>query len=170
MPEIDYAFLADAAQTVPGQKFHILGGGITRIAGRTFPLRHPHIALVVGLLVTAPETDRPHDIRFVLLDADGREVAGAAGSLTAHGQTGGRDATLTFAIDLWNLTFPTPGDYSFRVLVNGSERKRVPLEIAALPAEGPGGGPAGPGSGPAGGTSGGPSGGPTNGPERRFDA
>ena len=166
MPEIDYAFLADAAQTVPGQKFHILGGGITRIAGRTFPLRHPHIALVVGLLVTAPETDRPHDIRFVLLDADGREVAGAAGSLTAHGQTGGRDATLTFAIDLWNLTFPTPGDYSFRVLVNGSERKRVPLEIAALPAEGAAGGPGSSSGGPSGGTSGGP----TNGPERRFDA
>ena len=184
MPEIDYAFLADAAQTVPGQKFHILGGGITRIAGRTFPLRHPHVALVVGLLVTAPETDRPHDIRFVLLDPDGREVAGATGSLTAHGQTGGRDATLTFAIDLWNLTFPAPGDYSFRVLVNGSERKRVPLEIAALPPDGATGGPGGGGGsggtsgggGPTGGTSGGgptggsSDGGSTNGPERRFDA
>jgi uncharacterized membrane protein YgcG len=168
---------------VPGQKFHILGGGITRIAGRTFPLRHPHVALVVGLLVTAPETDRPHDIRFVLLDPDGGEVAGATGSLTAHGQTGGRDATLTFAIDLWNLTFPAPGDYSFRVLVNGSERKRVPLEIAALPPEGAAGGPGGGGGsggsgggGGSGGTSGGggptggTSGGPTNGPERRFDA
>ena len=151
MPEIDYAFLADAAQTAPGQKFHILGGGITRVAGRTFPLRHPHLALVVGLLVTAPETERPHEIRFVLLDPDGGEVAGATGSITAHGQTNGRDATLTFAIDLWNLTFPAPGDYSFRVLVNGSERKRVPLDVAALPAEPPG---------PAG----------SSGPERRFDA
>jgi hypothetical protein len=159
VPEIDYAFLADAAQTAPGQKFHILGGGITRVAGRTFPLRHPHIALVVGLLVTAPETERPHEVRFVLLDPDGREVAGATGSITAHGQTNGRDATLTFAIDLWNLTFPAPGDYSFRVLVNGSERKRVPFEVAQLPPE-PGA------TGPGGlGTPGGP-----DGPERRFDA
>jgi hypothetical protein len=159
VPEIDYAFLADAAQTAPGQKFHILGGGITRVAGRTFPLRHPHIALVVGLLVTAPETERPHEVRFVLLDPDGREVAGATGSITAHGQTNGRDATLTFAIDLWNLTFPSPGDYSFRVLVNGSERKRVPFEVAMLPPEP---GTAGPGEL---GTPGGP-----DGPERRFDA
>lgn len=159
MPEIDYAFLADAAQTAPGQKFHILGGGITRVAGRTFPLRHPHIALVVGLLVTAPETERPHEVRFVLLDPDGHEVAGATGSITAHGQTNGRDATLTFAIDLWNLTFTAPGDYSFRVLVNGSERKRVPFEVAQLPPE-PGS------SGPGGlGAPGGP-----DGPERRFDA
>ena len=51
MPDIDYAFLADAAQTSPGQKFHVIGGGLNRIGGRTYPLRHPHLALVVGLRV-----------------------------------------------------------------------------------------------------------------------
>ena len=131
MPEIEYAFLADAAETPPGQKFHVLGGGISRIGGRTFPLRHPHLALVVGLLVTAPETEREHEIRFVLLDPDGGEVAGATGSLTARGSHDGRDSILTFSIDLWNVSFLTPGDYSFRILVNGSERKRLPLVITA---------------------------------------
>ena len=75
MPDIDFAFLADAAETVPGQKFHVLGGGIARIGGRKFPLRHPHLALVIGLQVTAPETEREHEIRFVLLDPDRAEVA-----------------------------------------------------------------------------------------------
>jgi len=51
MPDIDFAFLADAAETLPGQKFHVLGGGVARIGGRSFPLRHPHLALVIGLLV-----------------------------------------------------------------------------------------------------------------------
>ena len=133
MPDIDFAFLADAAETIPGQKFHVLGGGIARIGGRRFPLRHPHLALVIGLQVTAPETEREHDIRFVLLDPDGAEVAGATGSLVARSQRDGRDATLTFSIDLWNLTFPAPGDYSFRILVNGSERKRLPLLLLAPP-------------------------------------
>jgi len=133
MPEIDYAFLADAAQTAPGQKFHVIGGGVSRIGGRSFPLRHPHVALVVGLRVTSPETELPHEIRFVLLDPDGREVAGATGNLVAHGQPDARDTTLTFSIDLWNLTFPGPGDYSFRLLVNGSERKRLPLLVATMP-------------------------------------
>lgn len=133
MPDIDYAFLADAAQTAPGQKFHVIGGGVSRIGGRSFPLRHPHVALVVGLRVTSPETERPHEIRFVLLDPDGREVAGATGNLVAHGQPDARDTTLTFSIDLWNLTFPGPGDYSFRLLVNGSERKRLPLLVATMP-------------------------------------
>src|SRR3954453_3542010 len=129
MPEIDYAFLADAAQTTPGQKFHVLGGGVSRITGGGFPLQHPHLALVVGLRVTTPETDREHEIRFVLLDPDGNEVAGATGNLVAHRKADARDSTLTFSIDLWNLTFPAPGDYSFRLLVNGSELKRLPSQI-----------------------------------------
>jgi hypothetical protein len=133
MPDIDYAFLADAAQTAPGQKFHVLGGGVTRITGSAFPLRHPHLALVVGLRISAAETDREHEIRFVLLDPEGKEVAGATGSLVAHGQADARDTSLTFSIDLWNLTFPDAGEYSFRLLVNGSELKRLPLGVVAQP-------------------------------------
>ncbi|HEY7589577.1 MAG TPA: hypothetical protein VH723_01155 [Candidatus Limnocylindrales bacterium] len=133
MPEIEYAFLADAAQIAPGQKFHVIGGGVNRLGGRTFPLRHPHLALVVGLSLSSPEKGRPHEIRFVLLDPDGREVAGATGQLVAHGPADPGDTTLTFSIDLWNLAFPAPGDYSFRLLVNGSERKRLPLVVARLP-------------------------------------
>jgi hypothetical protein len=132
VPDIEYAFLADAAQTAPGQKFNVLGGGISRIGGPTFPLRHPHLALVVGLRVTAPETERPHEIRFVLLDPDGNEVAGATGNIVAHGQDDARDTTLTLSIDLWSLTFPKAGDYSFRILVNGSERHRLPLQIVQI--------------------------------------
>ena len=70
----------------------------------------------------------------MLLDPDGAEVTGATGNLMAHGHPDARDAILTFSIDLWNLTFPTPGDYSFRILVNGSERKRLgPRPRAADP-------------------------------------
>jgi hypothetical protein len=133
VPEIDFAFLADAAETLPGHKFHVLGGGVSRIGGRVYPLRHPHLALVVGLLMTAAETDRDHDIRFVLLDPDGGELAGANGSVTARGSGDARDAVVTFSIDLWNVSFPAPGDYSVRLLVNGSERKRLPLILMPAP-------------------------------------
>jgi hypothetical protein len=134
VPDIDYAFLADAAQAVPGQKFHVLGGGLDRVGGATFPLRHPHLALVVGLRVTVAEVERAHDLRFVLLDPDGGEVANATGSLTVHGHSDARDHTITLAIDIWNVVFPVPGDYSFRLLVNGSERRRVPLVAVRMPA------------------------------------
>lgn len=87
--DIDYAFLADAAETSPGQKFNVLGGGISRIGGPSFPLRHPHLALVVSLIVTAPELDHEHEIRFVLLDPDGGEVASATSQLVARGPSRG---------------------------------------------------------------------------------
>lgn len=129
MPDIDFAFLADAAETNPGQKFYVLGGGVSRIGGPGFPLRHPHLALVISLTVTAAELEREHEIRFVLLDPEGGDVASATSQLVAHGSTEGKDTNLTFSVDLWNLQFNGPGDYSFRILVNGSERRRLPLSV-----------------------------------------
>ncbi len=135
MPDIDFAFLADAAEARPGEKFSVLGGGVSRLAGRTFPLRHPHLSIVIGLSVTAPETGREHEVRFVLLDPDGRELAGANGVVGTSPPPDGRDTVITFALDLWNIGFERPGDHSFRILVDGSERKRLPLVVDRLPAE-----------------------------------
>jgi hypothetical protein len=143
MPDIEYAFIADAAQARPGEKFSVLGGGVTRLGTRAFPFRHPHLALVIALSVTAPETGREHEVRFVLLDPDGRELAGASGVLRAGPPPDARDSVLTFAVDLWNVAFERAGDHSFRILVNGSERKRLPLVVGELPPEP---GPALPGS------------------------
>jgi hypothetical protein len=133
MPDVEFAFLADAAETIPGQKFHVLGGGISRIASPAFPFRQPHLALVVGLAVTPVEIEREHEIRFVLLGPAGDEIAGGTGSLVPHGGTDGRDALLTFSVDLWNVEFRAPGDYSVRIVVNGSERKRLPVFVTERP-------------------------------------
>ena len=132
MPDIAFAFLADAADARPGAKFSVLGGGVDRIGGQTFPLIHPHLALVIGLTVTTPELRNEHVIRFVLLDQVGREMTSGTASIIAHGENDGRDTVLTFAVDLWNLSFPLPGDYSVRILIDGSERKRLPLSITQL--------------------------------------
>ena len=132
MPDIEFAFLADAADARPGAKFSVLGGGVDRIGGQTFPMTHPHIALVIGLSVTAPELRREHEIRFVLLNDQGRELTSGTASIVAHGENESRDSVLTFAVDLWNLTFPVPGDYTFRIMIDGSERKRLPLSISQL--------------------------------------
>jgi len=134
VPDIDFAFLADAAETPPGQKFSVLGGGVTRIGGPGFPLRHPHIALVICLAVTVPEFGREHEVRIVLLDPDGHEISSAQGGIVAAGAGDGRDTLVTFSVDLWSISFPSAGDYSFRILVNGSERKRIPLEVVQMAA------------------------------------
>jgi hypothetical protein len=130
MPEIDFAFLADAADARPGQKFNVLGGGVTRIGGPTFPLVHPHLALVIGLTVASSELGRDHELQFLLLGPNGAELSRAEAQIRADGwAAGGGDTSVTFALDLWNLTFAEPGDYSLRALIGGSERKRMTLTL-----------------------------------------
>jgi hypothetical protein len=85
--------------------------------------------LVCGLLVTAPELGTEHELQFVLLTPDGGRLSNATAKITAGGLTDGRDTVLTFSLDLWNLSFPAPGDYSIRIMVDGSERKRLPLVV-----------------------------------------
>lgn len=129
MPEIEYAFLADAAEVQPGQKFHVLGGGVTRVSGPALPFHHPHLSLVVGLRLTTVERNREHDLAFVVMTPDGSEVSSSSGKVVAHGPPDPSDVILTIAIDLWNLTLSVAGEYSVRILVDGSERKRIPLQV-----------------------------------------
>ena len=129
MPDIEYAFMADAAEAQPGRKFAVIGGGVSRLGGPVFPLRHPHLALVVGLRVAATELDADHEVRFVLLRPDGEELTSGAAGIRANGPGDGRDSVLTFSVDLWNLVFDTSGEHSMRLLVDGQERKRLDLLV-----------------------------------------
>ena len=137
MPDIEYAFLADAADARPGQKFAVIGGGVSRLGGPQFPLRHPHLALVCGLLVTTPELGAEHELQFVLLTPEGNQLSTATAKIMANGPADGKDSILTFSLDMWNLSFPAPGDYSIRIMVDGSERKRLPLVVEMREAAGP---------------------------------
>lgn len=131
MPDVEYAFLADAAEVQPGQKFHVLGGGITRLTGPSLPFVHPHLSLVVGLRMTSVERNREHDLMFVLSGPDGAEVATASGKVVARGSRADTaDVILTLAIDLWNLQLRAAGEHHVRVLIDGSERKRLELVVA----------------------------------------
>jgi hypothetical protein len=130
MPEIEFAFLADAAEAQPGQKFNVLGGGISRLSGPSLPFAHPHLSLVVGLRLTAQERNREHEIGFLITAPDGSSVAESTGRVVAHGPADPSDLVLTLAVDLWNLTLATAGEYAVRIMVAGSERKRLPLTVS----------------------------------------
>jgi hypothetical protein len=129
MPDVEYAFLADAAEVQAGSKFHVLGGGITRLNGPSFPFVHPHLALVVGLRLTSVERNREYELGFLVTAPDGAEVAGATGRVVSHGNGDQSDVVLTIAVDLWNLTLKAPGEHTVRILIGGSERKRIALVV-----------------------------------------
>jgi hypothetical protein len=129
MPQIEYAFLADAAEAQPGQKFHVLGGGVTRLSGPTLPFQHPHLALVVGLRLGSGERNLEHELEFILAAPDGTKVTSSTGRVVAHGPQDQNDIILTLTIDMWNLTLTTQGEYSVRIMIGGTERKRLALTV-----------------------------------------
>jgi hypothetical protein len=129
MPEVEYAFLADAAEVQAGSKFHILGGGVSRLSGPAFPFVHPHLSLVVGLRMTSVERNKEHELGFIVTAPDGAQVANASGRVVSHGPADATDVVVTIAIDLWNMTLNVAGEYAVRITVNGSERKRLPLVV-----------------------------------------
>jgi hypothetical protein len=129
MPDVEYVFLADAAEVQAGSKFHVLGGGVNRIAGPAFPFVHPHLSIVVGLRVTSVERNKEHELGFIVTSPDGAEVANATGRVVSRGPSDASDIIVTIAIDLWNMTLKVAGEYAVRITVDGSERKRLPLVV-----------------------------------------
>ena len=137
MAEIEYAFLADSAQVQPGQKFSVLGGGVSRIAGLSVPFVHPHLALVIALRLVSAERGREHEIGFRLVDPEGGDVATGGGRIVAQGPADPSDIILNIAVDLWNLNLQLVGEYAIRITVDGTERKRLPLVVAVTREAGP---------------------------------
>src|ERR1035437_4062051 len=100
MPDIEYAFLADAAEVQPGPKFHVLGGGVSRLSGPSFPFVHPHPALVVGLRLPSPERTREHELGCVVTAPDGTQVTSSTGRFISPEPADTTAIVLPVAIDL----------------------------------------------------------------------
>lgn len=141
MPRLDFAFLADAAEADgPGRKLYILGGGIDSIGAQTFPVVHPHISIVLRLLVHPTETDRQHRLEIRLVDTDGGELARIDGNFTAHSTQGpvGREIPLPLVINMTNTRFERAGDYSLEILIDDQHQKSLPLRIQQVSGPPPG--------------------------------
>ena len=76
-PTVDVALLADAVQAVRG-KLYVLGGGWDTLWVRSFPARHPSLA--IGLRIRVPSSWGEEVLRVAveLQDADGAPVSAAA--------------------------------------------------------------------------------------------
>jgi hypothetical protein len=84
---------------------------------------------VVGLRVAPAELHREIELNVVFQAPDGAQLSSAAARIRADGPGDGRDSILTFSLDLWNLVFPAGGEYRIRLLLEGQERKQLPLMV-----------------------------------------
>jgi len=130
MPQLDFAFLADAAEAEPGRKFYVLGGGVDSIGAQAFPVVHPHLALLIRLLVHPMEAERPHTLEIRMIDSDGGELAKLEGSFSAtSGAQFGSEIPMNISLAMQNTRFERPGDYSIEILINNQHMKSLPLRL-----------------------------------------
>ena len=133
--ELDFAFLADAAD-VPMGKLFVLGGAFDTIHVPGFPAMHPMLAVVVRLLFKPHDLDRKHELEILLLNADGKQVASAKGDLTmpkSPDAPAGWKQAILLPLRFFNVPFNQQGHYSFEILADGQMLKAIPLRVIEAP-------------------------------------
>lgn len=133
--DLDYAFLADAAEVSSDGKLYALGAGVNVIRATKFPVMHPHLSLVIRLRLHPTECNREHRLDVELWDPDGKSLARLDGKFgaaqpEAHGT---RPAFVQMVFNYVNTEFLRPGDFAFHVLVNGQHFKELPVFVEEVP-------------------------------------
>src|SRR3990172_13234108 len=132
--EVEYAFLADAAQVSSDGKLFVLGGGINRVFAQRYPTVHPYMTLVLKLHLHPTECDREHTLEVELWDPDGRPVGGKlSGTFSAQRQEKGRPSFVQLVFNILQTQFGAPGDYQFNIVVDGQHIKTLPLSLELTP-------------------------------------
>jgi hypothetical protein len=136
-PTVDVALLADAVQAVRGKLF-VLGGGWDTLWVRSFPARHPSMA--IGLRLRVPTSWRAEvlDLSVDLQDADGAPLLTKALShqvkLPPHPEASpATDFGVVRSFTFNNLLFSGEGSYSFVITVDGVPVSRLRFMVRARP-------------------------------------
>lgn len=133
--DLDFAFLADAADVSQGKLF-VLGGAFDTIHVPAFPATHPALAVVLRFLLGPHDLDRKHNLEILLLDADARHVASARGDLTvakSPDSPPGWKQTVILPLRFFNVPFQQAGHYSVEILIEGTMAKAIPLRVIPTP-------------------------------------
>jgi hypothetical protein len=131
--EVDFAFLADSAETING-KLYVIGGAVDTIWGKQVPFMHSQLSFVSKLIFDVAEIGRKHKLELQIMDEDGAIIANVGGDLEIPTKNpnlpqGWRQSFVT-VLNFQNLNFLKFGNYSFNILVNNSSLKNIPLRVA----------------------------------------
>lgn len=136
-PIIDLAMVADAVQVSQGKLF-VLGGGWNTLLVRSFPAKHPVMAVAVRVRVPWSWTGRPIEIEVDLEDGDGarlfpRPIRQSLEVSKPDGIPVGSDIVVPRSFTISNLTFVSPGGYAFVVSLDGVVSERVRFNVLPRP-------------------------------------
>lgn len=129
--KLEFAFLADAVTGLPNGTFDVIQGGIDEFTGETFPATKFVLVLVARLSFEPQEVGTRFEFAGELVDREGKAIFPALGGTfeaPAHPRRHGRASWMTLFLNCAGVLFPAPGDYFFRLTIDGQRLANVMIE------------------------------------------
>jgi hypothetical protein len=135
---LDWALLASAAEGPPNGLVYILGAGIDTLRRDQYPAAFG-ASIVLRLLTTRLESERPHTVEVHCSDEDGGPVLPQPIVLTIPARQvppehpHGWDLAAHIVINLSGVAIAHPGFYNFEILVDDQQVRTLPFRAEQTP-------------------------------------
>lgn len=129
--EVSLAVVADYASITREGKLNILGIFET-ISAREFPASHPQMQLVMRFEADSSEAGKKKELEIQFMDADGKKLFTLGGEFTVGQPPPGQRYISNHVVTINMANFERPGDYEFKILVNGDVKAEVPLTVIKI--------------------------------------
>jgi hypothetical protein len=131
--------LAPHAEFGDDGKVYVLGGDIdtVRIPTATFPATAGVPLYLIGKITfLAQESGQEHHARIELIAPDETVLESVNQRLSPPPPVAGRQTKTGFVLMFSRITFPVPGEYAIRLVLDGTEARRLPLYVEQIPPDG----------------------------------
>ncbi len=125
--ELNHLLIADYANVDREGKLNVMGI-FNRIYTNTFPAQHPEMRVIISLLATPAEAGRTRHLEVKLIDEDGNGLLEWETDVDIP-QYRGKPIVVNQILKFVGVTFPTPGEYAFNVLVDGDDKGTAPIYV-----------------------------------------
>jgi hypothetical protein len=129
---LDWALLANAAEAPPNGLVYILGAGFDTLVRESYPTPFGGV-VVLRLLSTRIESERPHKVEVHCTDEDGRPVLPQPVVLNLPARhvpsdyPHGWDLAASIVINLTTVAIAQPGFYNFEILIDDQQVRTLPF-------------------------------------------
>jgi hypothetical protein len=135
---LDWALLANAAESPPNGLVYILGAGIDTLWREEFPAPFGG-AMVLRVMSSRIESERAHKVEVHCSDEDGKAVLPQPVVLSLPARTvhsdhpHGWDLAANIVINLAAVPIPQPGFYRFEILIDDQQVRTLPFRAVQPP-------------------------------------
>ena len=137
--EVDFLILADRVETVNG-KLYAMGAAWDQIGVVDFA-QPVSLSIAIGVMVPWGATNREHQVRLTIRDADGQPLEFRIDATFVTGRPphlNGETQRVLFSIPATSVVLPAPGGYELVAEVDGAELKVTRFRaMASAPPQGP---------------------------------